>query len=107
MYMVTMAARISHRVLDSEARNASAAPWKRLWMPSGRPIAAWTCSMRATASPSATPGARLNDTVTAGNWPMRLTCSAVARSSTRTRLASGTCTPSVPATWISRSAARP
>ena len=35
-----------------------------------RPAIAWISS---TASPSATPGARLNDSVTAGNWPWWLT----------------------------------
>ena len=38
MYIVTMAARISSSVLSSEARNASAAPWKRVWMLAGMPI---------------------------------------------------------------------
>ena len=32
-----------------------------------------SCSTRATASPSATPGAMLNDSVTDGSWPMWLT----------------------------------
>src|SRR5690348_18020633 len=31
--------------------------------------------IRSTASPSATPGARLNESVTAGNWPWWLTVS--------------------------------
>ncbi|MNN56173.1 hypothetical protein D3C81_1710900 [compost metagenome] len=88
--MVTMAARISSRVLDSEARNASAAPWNWLTMASGRPISCCTCSMAATAAPSETPGARLNDRVTAGNWPMWLTSSAAGRSSMRTSEDSGT-----------------
>ena len=38
MYIVTMAARMSSSVLSSEARNASAAPWKRVWMLAGMPI---------------------------------------------------------------------
>ena len=67
MYMVTTAARISSSVLDSEARNASAAPWKRVWMPAGRPISCSTASITCTALPSDTPLARLNESVTAGN----------------------------------------
>ena len=67
MYMVTMAARISSKVDDSDARNASAAPWNWVLMPPGKPISCSTRSITATASPSDTPGARLNDRVTAGN----------------------------------------
>ncbi|MNP74873.1 hypothetical protein D3C76_1718150 [compost metagenome] len=70
MYMVTTAARISSKVLDSDAWKASAAPWKRVCTPMGMPISCWTCSITLTASPSDAPCARLNDIITAGNWPM-------------------------------------
>ncbi|MCY1544711.1 hypothetical protein D9M68_806110 [compost metagenome] len=65
--MVTIAARISSRVLDREARKASAAPWNRVCTPPGRPMSCCTRSITATASPRATPAARLNDRVAAGN----------------------------------------
>ena len=60
MYIVTIAARISTSVLSSEARKASAAPWKRVWTLAGMP--SWirsrcAASMAATASPSDAPGA--------------------------------------------------
>ncbi|MCY1434726.1 hypothetical protein D9M71_507940 [compost metagenome] len=70
MYMVTTAARISSKVLDSEFWNASAAPWKRVCTPTGMPISCCTCSIALTASPRATPCPRLNDIITAGNWPI-------------------------------------
>ncbi|MCY1305355.1 hypothetical protein D9M70_551530 [compost metagenome] len=105
--MVTTAARISSRVLASEARNASAAPWKRLCTPSGMPISCWVRSITATASPSDTPSARLNDRLTAGNWPMWLITSSALRSSTWARLDSGTWPPAPVATWICPSACGP
>ncbi|MCY1378814.1 hypothetical protein D9M71_573390 [compost metagenome] len=70
MYMVTTAARISSKVLDNEAWNACAAPWNWVCTPIGMPMSFCTCSMISTACPSATPGARLKDIITAGNWPM-------------------------------------
>jgi hypothetical protein len=45
--------------------------------------------MASTASPSATPGARLNETVVAGNWPWCVTASAVVPGSMRVKAASG------------------
>ena len=59
MYIVTIAARISSSVLSSEARNASAAPWKRVWMLAGIPSSCCAASMAATASPSDAPGAEV------------------------------------------------
>src|SRR3954451_1067557 len=91
MYMVTMAARISRRVLSREARNASAAPWNRVWMLAGRPISLCACSIAATAEPSDAFGPRLNESVTAGNWPAWLMTGGVWRSSTVAMLASCTC----------------
>ena len=49
--------------------------------------------MTSTAAPSDTPGARLKETVTAGNWPWWLTRSGVARSSMVVKVESGTCPP--------------
>ncbi|KAG1433957.1 hypothetical protein G6F55_014626 [Rhizopus delemar] len=69
MYMVTTAARISHSVLVSEFWNASAAPWNRVSTPAGKPISASAAMMASTALDSDAPGARLNEMVTAGNWP--------------------------------------
>ena len=48
MYMVTMAASISSNVLDSEARNANAAPWKPVRTLAGMPISCCAASI-ATA----------------------------------------------------------
>ena len=67
--MVTMAARINSSVFVSEAWNASAAPWKLVSILAGMARSFSTCLMRSTAAPSDAPGARLNDTVVAGNWP--------------------------------------
>ncbi len=47
------------------------------------------CSTCATASPSATPGLRLKDTVTDGSWPVWFTDSGPTPVSTRVRLDSG------------------
>ncbi len=65
--MVTTAARISSRVLVSDDWKASAAPWKLVSIESGSFISASALRMASTALPSAAPGARLNDTVAAGN----------------------------------------
>ena len=46
-----------------------------------------------TASPSATPGARLNDSVIAGNWPWWLTDSVSLVAWYDVNALSGTCTP--------------
>ncbi len=93
MYITSTAARISHSVEESEPRKASAAPWKRDSMLAGRPISVSAASIAVTASPSDTPGARLNEIVVAGNWPMWLRSSALGRSSTRAMPASGTGSP--------------
>ncbi|MNO42995.1 hypothetical protein D3C76_332000 [compost metagenome] len=102
--MVTTAARISSSVLDSEAWNASAAPWKRVCTPAGIPMSCCTCSITLTASPSATPGARLNDIITAGNWPIWAMASCAERCSICARLDRRTWPPSVVLTWICSSA---
>ncbi|MNV87580.1 hypothetical protein D3C71_1817160 [compost metagenome] len=69
MYTATNAARISHGWLDSELWKAWAAPWKLPLIESGMPSSRWVRSRRLTASPRATPGARLNDRLAAGNRP--------------------------------------
>ena len=59
----------------SESWNACAVPWKRGRRSSpaaSPPRSAWIAS---TASPSATPGFRLNEIVTDGSWPVWLTVS--------------------------------
>ena len=63
--------------LDSESLNAAAVPWK-LPRPSAEPDArARHLSIACVACPSETPGARLNDSVTEGNWPWWFTASGV------------------------------
>src|SRR5439155_553662 len=62
--------------LASDAWKAWAEPWKLARMLGGRPMSRAARSIAATAWPSATPGARLKDSVTAGNWPWWLTASA-------------------------------
>src|SRR5438034_775912 len=63
------AARMRIGSLASEAWKARAAPRKPLWIDGGRPISRAAPLMASTASPSEAPGARLNEIVTAGNWP--------------------------------------
>src|SRR5258706_15555218 len=72
MYIVTIAARIRRSSLASEARNASAAPWKPVRTESGSSSALASASIAPTAAPSETPGARLKEMVAAGNWPFWL-----------------------------------
>src|ERR1044071_2138553 len=69
MYTVMSAARISSGSLASEAWKAWAVPWKLARIEAGRPRSCRALSMACTASPRATPGARLKERVTAGNWP--------------------------------------
>jgi len=90
MYITTTAARISHRVLDSEARKASAAPWKVISTACGRPIRFIVASMPSTAWPSEAPAARLKDTVAAGNWPWCDSDSTAGRWVMRATVESGT-----------------
>ena len=75
-----------------ESWNACAVPWKLVAIVAGSSAraAASTC---ATASPSATPGRRLNESVTDGSWPVWLTDSGPTPVSTRVTLESGTCLP--------------
>ena len=68
-----IAAMISRSSLPRAAWKASAAPWKVVIMLAGSPISRSALRIALTASPSEAPGARLNDTVAAGNWPRWLT----------------------------------
>ena len=84
--------------MASDAWKACAVPWKLPWMRGGRPSARVAASTAATASPSETPGARLNDSVTAGNCPWWLIESGAVVSVTRVTARSGTGPPSGPST---------
>src|ERR1700740_1436176 len=68
MYTVTSAAIRRNTSLDSESSKACAAPWKEVVIEAGSCTA---FSARLISSPAVlkgAPGARLNDTVTYGNW---------------------------------------
>src|ERR1035437_3106195 len=67
-YTVTQAARIRINSLDSDDSNARAVPWKLGSMLAGMPRSCVTCLIWSTAAPSDAPGARLNESVTTGNW---------------------------------------
>ena len=67
-----------------------ALPSKLVAMVGGRPTSAATAWMSFTASPSATPGARLNETMTAGSCEMWLTVSEVGLSERLATVSSGT-----------------
>src|SRR2546427_12400383 len=54
-------------------------------------MSCWTFWISFTASPSDAPGARLNEIVADGNWPMWLTSKGVACSVIRAIAVSGTC----------------
>src|SRR5438552_18458003 len=58
----------------SESWNACAVPWKLVVTVEGS-VAAANAWIADTASPNATPGLRLNEIVTDGNWPVWLTLS--------------------------------
>ncbi len=77
----------------SESWNACATPAKRPWMLAGRPIRRAAFCTAATASPSATPGARLKEMVTAGKRPWWLTWSGAELGSKRVSAVRGTVAP--------------
>ena len=60
---------ISQISLPSALWKAAAVPWKLARMLGGRPSSRSTSSIARVAWPRDTPGARLNERVTAGNWP--------------------------------------
>ena len=62
---------------------------------SSSPRSRW---ISATASLSAAPGAKLKDSVTAGNWPWWLMVSGATVLVKRATVLSGTCTPLAPGT---------
>ena len=66
---------------------------KVVFTASGMFICASALRTAATAVPSATPLARLNETVEAGNWPTWVTSSGAVRSSTVAMADSGTFVP--------------
>ncbi len=75
--MVISANRISTGWLESESWNARAVPWKLPCTVVGTPMrfmASWICCV---AADSEAPGARLNESVLAANWPWWLTASGV------------------------------
>ena len=57
----------------SESWNAWAVPWKLVVIVDGSVSRGELPESRSTASPSATPGSRLNEMVTDGSWPVWLT----------------------------------
>ena len=63
------AARISIASPDSADRKALALPWKAVASEAGLPLSCSNWRMAPTASPSATPGLRLNEMVADGNMP--------------------------------------
>ena len=56
-----------------EAWNACAVPWKLVVIVAGSQVSRRRVSTPSTASPSGTPGLRLNEIVTDGSWPEWLT----------------------------------
>ncbi|MNN41018.1 hypothetical protein D3C81_1551110 [compost metagenome] len=79
--------------MEREARKASAAPWNSVTIEIGRFSSFSICVILSTAAPRDSPGARLNETVAAGNWPWWLTTSWPVRSLMRAMAPSGTCPP--------------
>ena len=78
--------------LARAAWNARAVPWKLPWMLAGSPSRWLVSSTAATAAPRAAPGARLNDSVTAGNCPWREITSGAVVGYARIMVSSGTAT---------------
>src|SRR5262249_22613789 len=93
MYTVMRAARIKSGSLASDAWNAWAVPWKLARCDGGGPMSRSVARMARTAWPSDTPGARLNDSVTAENCPWWLMARGVALAVERVKALSGTCAP--------------
>src|SRR5215469_2855936 len=85
------AARISTGSLAREFRKAAAVPSNVAWMLAGMLSSALASLMALTASPRAAPGAKLKETVTAGNCPWWLIARAVEPGSKRVKALRGTC----------------
>jgi hypothetical protein len=90
---VISAARISSGSDASDSRNTAAAPWNSPRIAGGGSSRADAASIAAIASPSDTPGAVLNDSVTDGNWPWWSIASAVLRVSSVANADSGIAAP--------------
>src|SRR5260370_40961026 len=76
--------------LDRDALKAAAAPWKSPWRLAGILRSVRAFSMAVIALPRAAPGARLKDTVPAGNCPWWLMESGDFTLSRRVKALSGT-----------------
>src|ERR1700720_1891264 len=72
MYTVTSAARISNASFDSEFLNDAAVPWKSACRLAGICRSCCTLVIAVIALPSAAFGAKLKETVTAGDCPRGL-----------------------------------
>jgi len=82
----------------SDAWKACAVPWKlRVTVGGSRSVAA--LSMRVSASPSDTPGRRLNETVAAGSCPRWFTDSGPTAGRIRATASSGTIRPPADLTY--------
>src|SRR6476646_9077977 len=86
-------ARMRIGVLDRDAPKAWALPWKLVWTDSGGCSSFCTALMALTACPIAVPGARLNEIVTDGNWPVWLITSGATFTAESTNVDKGTCWP--------------
>src|SRR5262249_57113451 len=75
MYTVMRAARMSSGSLASAAWKAWAVPWKVARIDGGMAISRSAARIASTAWPREARGARLNEKVTAGNWPWWLMAS--------------------------------
>src|ERR1700746_2119638 len=93
MYTGTREARLGGGWLASDAWKACAVPWKLARIEGGMFICRSAAWMLATASPRATPGARLNESVTAGKKPWWFTASGVVLSAKCVKADRGTCLP--------------
>ena len=66
---MTRAARINNGMFERELRKEAAVPWKSAWRLAGMFMSFCTLVIAVIAPPSAALGARLKETVIAGNWP--------------------------------------
>jgi hypothetical protein len=87
---VTSAASTSSGSFVSDDRNAAAVPWKLPCTLGGRRRSRAVRWVAASAAPSAAPGARLNEIVTAGNWPWCVIASGCVAEEMRAIARSGT-----------------
>ena len=92
------AARIRIGSEASDSRNTAAAPWNFIVIADGGWSRWAASSIAVTASPSDTPAAVLNDSVTDGNCPSWAMSSGACRGSKRARFDSGTGSPFAPRT---------